>query len=99
MAIMDDIAVNDYCGRFEYVEFGAGIPEDHFVVSFVKNFLKFFKLNNIEFTSKDENNKSYSLVKLSCLIYYAFADGITDAKKIEYNAKYNKLYIYAANGI
>lgn len=102
MAIMDDIAVNDYCGRFEYVEFGAGIPEDHFVhfvVSFVRNFLKFFKLNNIEFTSKDENNKCYSLVKLSCLIYYAFADGITDAKKIEYNAKYNKLYIYAANGI
>ena len=43
MVIMDDIAVNDYCGRFEYVEFGAGIPEDHFVhfvVSFVRNFLR-----------------------------------------------------------
>lgn len=99
---MDDIAVNDYCGRLEYVEFDAGIPEDHFVrfvVSFVRHFLNFFKLNNLEFASADDNAKSYSVVKLSCLIYYAFAEGITDAKKIEYNAKYNKLYIYAANGI
>ena len=99
---MDDIDVNYYCGRLEYVAFDADIPEDHFVrfvVSFVKQFLKFFKLNNEEFASADENNKTYSFVKLACLIYYAFAEGITEATKIEYNARYNKLYIYAANGI
>ena len=98
---MDDIDVNYYCGRLEYVAFDADIPEDHFVrfvVSFVKQFLKFFKLNNEEFASADENNKTYSFVKLACLIYYAFAEGITEATKIEYNARYNKLYIYAANG-
>ena len=99
---MDDIAVNDYHGRIEYVAFDADIPEDHFVrfvVSFVRSFLNFFKLNNLEFATSDESNKSYSLVKLSCLVYYAFAEGITDATEIAYNAKYNKLYIYAANGI
>ena len=36
---------------------------------------------------------------MACLVYYAFAEGITDATEIEYNAKYNKLYIYVANGI
>ena len=63
MVIIDDIAINDYCGRFEYVAFDAGIPEDHFarfVVSFVKNFLNFFKLDNIELKSGDKHNKSYS---------------------------------------
>ena len=94
--------VNEYCGRLEYKAFDADIPEDHFVrfvVSFVKQFLKFFKLNNEEFASADEDNRRYSVVKLACLIYFAFSEGITDATKIEYNARYNKLYIYAANGI
>ena len=61
--MVDDIAINDYCGRLEYVAFDAGIPEDHFVrfvVSFVRNFLNFFKLDNIEFKSGDKYNKSYS---------------------------------------
>ena len=99
---MEDLDVNEYCGRFEYVAFDADISEDHlvrFVVNFVKSFLDFFKLTNFEFASAEDNSKSYSFVKLACLIYYAFAEGITDAKQIEYNAKYNKLYIYAANGI
>lgn len=99
---MQDIDVNDYKGRFEYVTFDADIPKDHFVhfvVSFVRTFLDFFKLNNLEFANADDNTKSYSFVKLACLIYYTFSEGITDSKKIEYNAKYNKLYIYAANGI
>ena len=99
---MDDIDVNYYRGRFEYKAFDADIPQDHivrFVVSFVIEFLKFFKLDNLEFASFDDDNKCFSFVKLSCLIYYAFVEGITDAKMIEYNAKYNKLYIYAANGI
>ena len=102
VTIMDDIDVNYYHGRFEYKAFDADIPQDHivrFVVIFVKEFLKFFKLNNLEFASADDDNKSYSFVKLSCLIYHAFVEGITDAKVMEYNAKYNKLYIYAANGI
>ena len=53
----------------------------------------------MEFKDAEDNKRSYSLVKLACLIYYAFAEGITDATDIEYNAKYNKLYIYAGNGI
>jgi len=53
----------------------------------------------LEFKDAEDNKRSYSLVKLACLIYYAFAEGITDATDIEYNAKYNKLYIYAGNGI
>lgn len=99
---MDDMAVNDYCGRFEFVSFDADIPEDHyvrFVVNFVRSFLDFFKLTNVEFASVDDDCKSYSLVKLACLIYFAFAEGITDATTIAENAKYHKLYIYAANGI
>ena len=99
---MDEICRNDYVVRLEFVSFDAGIPEDHlvrFVVSFVRSFLKFFKLNNMEFADADDNKKSYSFVKLACLVYYAFAEGITDSRKIEYNAKYNKLYIFAGNGI
>ena len=99
---MSDIDTEYYCGTFEFKYFDDDIPEDHlvrFVVTFVQSFLKFFELNNLEFKDAEDNKRSYSLVKLSCLIYYAFAEGITDATDIEYNAKYNKLYIYAGNGI
>lgn len=96
------MAINDYGGRFEYLAFDTDVPEDHyvrFVVRFVRAFLNFFKLTNLEFESAEDSNKRYSVVKLACLIYFSYAEGDTDAKEIEYNAKYNKLYIYAANGI
>ena len=99
---MSDIDTVEYVGLFEFVNFEDYIPEDHFarfVVMFVKSFLKFFYLENEIYVAPIKGRPKYSLVKMYCLIYYAFAEGITDSKKIEYNAKYNKIYAYVCNGI
>lgn len=99
---MSDIDVAEYPGRFEYVMMDNNIPRDHFVrfvVMFIKSFIKLIGFENQVYTSNNPGRPSYSFMKMSCLVYYAFAEGITDSKKIEYNAKWNKLYIYAGNGI
>lgn len=99
---MSDIDTAEYVGRFEFVNFGHCVPEDHFarfVVHFVKSFFKFFNYQNEVVKAAEPGRKGYSFIKMACLIYYAYANGITESKEIEYRARYDKIYIYVCNGI
>ena len=63
---MDDIDVNKYCGKFEYVSFDDLIPKGdfaRFVVLIVDSLLKTFNLENELFLSAKDNKKVYSINK------------------------------------
>ena len=70
---MDDMAVNDYSGKFDYVCFDDLVPKgdfSRFVVSQVKMTFKSFNIENERFPSAIDNKKSYFVVKMLSLILY-----------------------------
>ena len=99
---MDDMAVNYYSGKFDYVCFDDLVPKSdfsRFVVSQVKMTFKSFNIENERFTSAIDNKKSYSVVKMLSLIYYAYARGYTKASTIADLAKNHTYFKFVANGI
>ena len=99
---MDDLDINDYCGKFEYVSFDKHIPKGdfaRFVVMFIKSLLKSFNLDNEIFPSTIDNNKGYSMQKMACLVFYSYARGFTKASIIADLAKHHTFFKFVANGI
>ena len=99
---MDDIDVNKYCGKFEYVSFDDLIPKGdfaRFVVLIVDSLLKIFNLENELFPSAKDNKKAYSINKMLSLVYYSYSRGFTKASVIADMAKNHKYFQYVANGI
>ena len=63
---MGDIDINDYVGRFEFVEFGRKVPEGdfaRFVVLFIKMLLKTFELENEMFPSSKPGKNLMHYIK------------------------------------
>lgn len=76
---MSDIDTAEYVGRFEFVNFDYYVPEDHFsrfVVQFVTSFFNFFNCKNEVVKAAEPGRKEYSFIKMACLVYYAYANGI-----------------------
>ena len=99
---MSDINTSDYVGRFEFVEFGSKVPEGdfaRFVVTFIKELLKSFQLENETFPSSKPGRKPYALHKMASLVYYSYSRGFTKASIIADMAKYHHHFQFVANGI
>ena len=93
---------NDYCGRFEYVEYGYNVPEGdfaRFVRIFIKEVLGIFEVENEIFPSSKVGRKPYSLHKMASLVFYSYARGFTKASVIADMARYHSYFQFVANGI